>query len=106
MSNNDLSESSSADCSVAEWKSQRGAEPIATLIIICTIPSTAGGRARGDTSEIRETIFCEDASGNVGVTGGRGAAVPVGVLFPQQGVSQISHGGLDNGGHTPAVSWE
>ena len=64
----------------------------------------AGGGARRYTTAARETTFHEDSSRRVGVTGRRGAAVPV-EAGPARG--QPDHqGGLENGVHTPAVSWK
>ena len=67
-----------AEDSAAEWGSQRGAEPIAAARQISAAgAATAGGGARGYTTAARETTFREDDSHSVGVTGRRGASVPV-----------------------------
>ena len=89
----------SAVDSVAVRGNPRGAEPTAVLQISAAA-ATAGGGARGATAGARETTFREDALPT------RDAEE---LLFlsrlAQPGVSQISKGGLENGGHTPAVRW-
>ena len=101
MRNNGPSESSSAESSAAVRASPRGAEPTAVRgngeedsaaergsqqgaestaagrQNSAAGAATGGGGARGYTTAARETIFREDASRSVGVTGRRGAAVPV-----------------------------
>ena len=89
MRNNGPSESNSAEGSAAVRGSPRGAEPTAVRgspegaeptaaarQIAGAGAATAGGGARGYTTA-RDTIFHEDTSRSVGVTGRRGAAVPV-----------------------------
>ena len=66
----------SAEDSAAVRGSPRGAEPTAARQISAAA-AAAGAGARGDTTAARETTFRHDASRNVGVTGRRGAAVPV-----------------------------
>ena len=75
MRNNGQSESSSATGSAAVGASPRGAEPTAARQT--SAAAAAGGVARGETTERREITLREDASRNFGVTGRRGAAVPV-----------------------------
>ena len=78
MRNNGRSESGSAEGSAAVRGSPRGAEPIAARETSAAAPAAAaGGGARGDMTAGRETTLREDASRNFGVTGRRGAAVPV-----------------------------
>ena len=103
MRNNGPLESSSAQGSTAVRGSPRGSEPTAVrgsgaedsaavrgspqgagLIAAARPISAAGaatsvGGARGDTVAARESAFREYISRSVGVTGRRGAAVPVGV---------------------------
>ena len=88
MRNNGPSESSSAESSAAirgsppgaeptaVRGSPKGAEPIAAGRQI-SVAATAERGALGYTTAARETIFGEDASRNVRVTGHRGTAVPV-----------------------------
>ena len=67
-----------AEDSAAERSSQQGADPTAAARPISAAgAATAGGGARGYTTAARETTSREDASRGVGVTGRRGAAVPV-----------------------------
>ena len=104
MRGNGRSESSSAEGSAAQGGSPRGAEPTAAReTSAAAAAAAAGGVARGDTIAGRETTLREDASRNFGVTGRRGAAVSVDV-GPARGQPD-SHGGLENGMHTQAVSW-
>ena len=101
MRNNGPSESSSAEGSAAVRASPRGAEPTAVRgggakdnaadrgsqqgaettaaarQIFAAGAATARGGARGCTTAARETTLREHASRSVGVTGRRGAAVPV-----------------------------
>ena len=101
MRNNGPPESSSADGSAAVRASPRGAKPTAVRgngaedraaergsqqgaettsaarQFSVAGAATAGGGARGYTTAARETTFREDTSRSVGVTGRRGAAVPV-----------------------------
>ena len=75
MRNDGRSESGSAEGSAAVGGSPRGAEPTAkreTSAVAAT-----GSGVQGDTTTGRETTLREDASRNFGVTGRRGAAVPV-----------------------------
>ena len=66
-----------AEDGAAERGSHQGAEPnAATRKLSAAGAPTAGGGARGYTTAARET-FREDASRSVGVTGRKGAAVPV-----------------------------
>ena len=87
---NGPSESSSAEDSAAVRGSPRGAEPTAVRgnpeeaepaaaarQFSSAGVATAGGGTRGYTTAVRETVFCEDASHSVGVTGRRGASVSV-----------------------------
>ena len=55
--------------------SPRAPEPTAARQI--SVAANAGGGGRGDTTATREATLREDSSSNVGVTGRRGAAVPV-----------------------------
>ena len=67
-----------AEDSAAERGSQQGAEPTAAARQIPAAgAATARGGARGYTTAARETTFREDGLRSVGVTGRRGAAVPV-----------------------------
>ena len=75
MRNNGPSESSSAKGSAAARESSRGTEPAA--VRETSVAAAVGGRARGDMTAARWTTLREDASRNFGVTGRRGAAVPV-----------------------------
>ena len=90
MRNNGPSESSSAEGSAAVRGSPRGAEPTAlrgspegaepsaaTRQISAAGAAATGGGARGYTTAARETIIRAETSCSVGVTGRRGAAVPV-----------------------------
>ena len=78
MRSNTPSESSSAEDGAAVRASPRGAEPTAAARQISAVgAATAGGGARGYTTAAREMTIREDASRSVGVTGRRGAAVPV-----------------------------
>ena len=82
--NNGPSESGSAGGSAAVRGSPRRAQPTAapqTFAAAAAAAATAaaGGGARGGTTAASETTLREDASRNCGVTGRRGAAVPVDV---------------------------
>ena len=105
MRNSGPSESSSAGGSAAVRGSPRGAEPTAAERQISAAGATTpGGGARGNTRAVRETVFRDDASCSIGVTDAEKLLFLS--WFVQPGVSQIRQGGLENGGHTPAVSWE
>ena len=69
----------SAEDSAAVRGSPREAEPTASRQISAAAAAAAApeGGARRDTTAARGTTFREDASRNVGVTGRRGATVPV-----------------------------
>ena len=104
MRNDGRSESGSAEGSAAVGGSPRGAEPPAAReTSAAAAAAAAGDGAQGDTTAGRETILLEDASRNFGVTGRKGAAVPVEV--GPAGVSQTSNGGLEKGIHTQEMSW-
>ena len=77
MRNNGRSESGSAEGYGAVGGSPRGAEPTAAREASAAAAAAAGGGVRRDTTAGRETILREGASRNFGVTGRRGAAVPV-----------------------------
>ena len=81
MRNNGPSESSSAEGSAAARESPLGAEPTAArqTSAAAAAAAAAGGRARGDTctTAAREATLREDTSRRFGVTGRRGAVVPV-----------------------------
>ena len=68
IGNNGRSESSSAEGSAAVRGSPRGAEPTAARET--SAAAAAGGGAREGTTAGRETTLRENASRNVGVTGG------------------------------------
>ena len=79
MRNNGPSESSSAEGSAAVRESPLGAEPTAARQTSAAAAAAAGGGARGDTctTAAREATLREDTSCRFGVTGRRGAVVPV-----------------------------
>ena len=65
--------------------------------------AAAGGGVRGDTTAPREVTLRENASRCFGMTGHRGADVPVEV--DPAGGRLDQQRGLENVVHTPAVSW-
>ena len=75
--NNGPSESSSAEGSAAVRGSSRGIE---STSVRETFVAAAGGGALGDSTATIETTWREDGSRNFGLTGRRGAAVPVEVV--------------------------
>ena len=105
MRNDGRSESGSAEGSAVVGGSPRGAEPPAAreTSAAAAAAAAAGDGAQGNTTAGGETILLEDASRNFGVTGRKGAAVPVEV--GPAGVSQTSNGGLEKGIHTQEMSW-
>ena len=124
--NNAPSESSSAEGSAVVRASLRGAEPTSVRATLrkALLKGVANKKLnpllrhdnflllvlllleaeREDIQQQQERrFFVRMASRSVGVTGRGGATVPVEV-GPARG--QPDQGGLENGGHTPAVSWE
>ena len=96
--NNGRSESGSAEGSAAVGQIPRGIAPAA----VRETPAAAVGMARHIAAE-QETNLREGASPDLGATG-RGELRCLSRLA-HQGVSQTSLEGLENGGHTLAVSW-
>ena len=89
MGNNGPSKSSSAEGSAAVRGNPRGAEPTSVRE---TFAFAAGGGALGDSTATIEAILRENDSRNFGLTGRRGAAVPVEVA-PVRGQPYQQRGG-------------